>query len=370
VDEPRVLIVDDDAAERELLKQILIGEGCQLLETDSGEEALGILRAGGADVFLLDIMLADPDGFDIVARAREAAQGVQIVAMSGLDETEYLDQAIRSGVDDFVRKPVSATELRARLRAAVLRRGTQQTLVKDLEFFRNAAAEEERLSSLVLDQNVSLKEANERIQRLNEDLEHANGELEELAANDPLSGLLNRRSLFQKIDADIERSKRHGDDLTAVLLDIDNFKTINDTYGHVCGDHVIRDLGARTRATLRRYDYAGRYGGEEFMMVLQNTNVGDAVLVAERLLEGIRELSFECDDRVFAVTISIGVAQFRDGDSTESWVDSADQALYRAKQNGKNRIESEERKPGRCDNLDFTKLPSQPAFERVESVRE
>ena len=340
--EPRVLIVEDEAAARELIHQILDEDGYEIQDADNGKEALRA-SSRAVDVVLLDILLPDMNGFDLVAELQGQDPPPQIIAVSGMDETEYLRRAVDSSVDDFICKPLSPPELRARVRAAVQRRGSQQSLIKDREFFRNAAAEEERLSSLVLDHNASLRDANDRIQRLNEDLERANQELEELAANDPLSGLLNRRSLFKKIDADLERTRRHTATLTAIMVDIDDFKAINDTYGHVCGDHVIRELGGCMQRTLRRYDYAGRYGGEEFMMVLLDTDEGSAAVVAERLLDAVRAIAFDCDGREFPVTVSIGVAQLVEGDTAESWVDSADQALYKAKQGGKDRVERAER---------------------------
>jgi len=342
VGEPRVLIVEDEAAARELIEEILAEDGYDIHNAETGQEALR-QADGEVDVVLLDILLPDMNGFDLVTELQGHDSPPQIVAVSGMDEVEYLQRAVASGVDDFIRKPISPTELRARVRAAVQRYGSQQSLIKDREFFRKAAAEEERLSSLVLDHNASLREANERIQRLNEDLEQANHELEELAANDPLSGLLNRRSLFKKIDADLERTRRHAAALTAILVDIDDFKAVNDTYGHVCGDHVIRELGGCMQRTLRRYDYAGRYGGEEFMMVLLDTDEASAAVVAGRLLDAVRAIDFDCDGREFPVTVSVGVAQHVDGDTPESWIDSADQALYKAKQAGKDRVERAER---------------------------
>lgn len=340
--EPRVLIVEDEAATRELIHQILGEDGYELRDAGTGKGALPQSDCD-VEVVLLDVFLPDMNGFDLVAELQQYDAPPQIIAVSGMDETEYLQKAVDSGVDDFVRKPISPIELRARVRVAVQRHGSQQSLIKDREFFRNVAAEEERLSSSVLDHNASLREANERIQRLNEELEQANQELEELVANDPLTGLLNRRSLFKKIDADLERTRRHAAALTAILVDIDDFKAINDTYGHVCGDHVIRELGRCMQRTLRRYDYAGRYGGEEFMMVLLDTDETGAAVVAGRLLDAVRALPFECDEREFLVTVSVGVAQLVDGDNAESWIDSADQALYKAKQGGKDRVEHAKR---------------------------
>ena len=167
------------------------------------------------------------------------------------------------GSDDFIRKPFDEHELRARTRAAQIRWQSQATLLKEREFYRIAVAEEERLSSLVLDQNQSLKDAYDKIRRLNEELEKANRELEQIAAYDSLSGLLNRRSLFTRIAIEIERSIRLDVPLAGLMIDIDRFKGINDNYGHQCGDMVIREIGARLsrRAAQVRLRGALRRGG-------------------------------------------------------------------------------------------------------------
>jgi diguanylate cyclase (GGDEF)-like protein len=210
--------------------------------------------------------------------------------------------------------------------------------VKEREFYRIAVAEEERLSSLVLDQNLNLKEAYEKIRRLNEELEKANTELELIAAFDSLSGLLNRRSLFTRISIEIERSIRLDVPLTGLMIDIDKFKNVNDNFGHQCGDIVIREIGARLLAGLRKYDYAGRYGGEEFFVVLSNSNEQQALGIAERFRKDMEELRHQCGGESIGVTVSIGVACYAPGESQESWIERVDRAMYLAKQSGRNRI--------------------------------
>ena len=198
-------------------------------------------------------------------------QPLQVLLLAEVQRDEQVKKSVETGADDFIRVPYEPVELQARTRAAQLRWESQAHLVKEREFYRIAVAEEERLSSLVLDQNLNLKDAYEKIRRLNEELEKANTELEQIAAFDSLSGLLNRRSLFTRISIEIERSIRLDVPLTGLMIDIDKFKSINDNYGHQCGDMVIREIGARLQAGLRKYDYAGRYGGEEFFVVLSNS---------------------------------------------------------------------------------------------------
>ena len=250
-----------------------------------------------------------------------------------------MHDALEAGVDDFIKKPFDEAELAARTRAAVMRWEKQARLLKEREFFRIAVAEEERLSSLVLDQNQNLKEAYEKIRRLNEELEKANRELEQIAAFDSLSGLLNRRSLFHRISVEIERSIRLDVPLTGLMIDIDHFKDVNDNHGHQCGDMVIREIGARLQGDLRKYDYAGRYGGEEFFVVLSNSTeaAGHEHRASDSASTWRRPL-VTCAAESIRVTVSIGVARYRQGESQESWIERADRAMYQAKQAGRNRI--------------------------------
>ena len=163
-------------------------------------------------------------------------------------------------------------------------------------------------------------------------------ELERIAAYDSLSGLLNRRSLFSRIGIEIERSMRLDVPLTGLMIDIDRFKSINDNFGHQCGDLVLREIGGRLSAGLRKYDYAGRYGGEEFFVVLSNSNEEQSLRIGERFRHDIAECRFECGGENIGITVSIGVAQYRPGESQESWIERADRAMYQAKQAGRNMI--------------------------------
>jgi diguanylate cyclase (GGDEF)-like protein len=263
---------------------------------------------------------------------------VQMLLMAPIERGEDMRRSVAAGSDDFIRKPFEVPELQARTRAASLRWQANASLLKEREFFRTAVAEEERLSSLVLDQNKNLKDAYDKIRRLNDELEKANKELEQIAAFDSLSGLLNRRSLFTRISIEIERSIRLDVPLTGLMIDIDHFKNINDSFGHQCGDMVIREIGVRLQAGLRKYDYAGRYGGEEFFVVLSNSTRDQALNIGDRFRKEMEDAQLSCNGESFAVTVSIGIARYNAGESQESWIERTDRAMYRAKQAGRNRI--------------------------------
>lgn len=338
--ETTVLIAEGEPRDIVNLEHTLRSCGYRLLHASTGPEVLRLLSAEEVHILVLSAPLGDSPAPDLIAEIRQARRStpLQLILCGHVRGEQEMHDALEAGVDDFIKKPFDEAELSARTRAAVLRWEKQATLLKEREFFRVAVAEEERLSSLVLDQNQNLKEAYQKIRRLNEELEKANRELEQIAAFDSLSGLLNRRSLFQRISVEIERSIRLDVPLTGLMIDIDHFKDVNDNHGHQCGDMVIREIGARLQADLRKYDYAGRYGGEEFFVVLSNSTEQQAASIAERFRRHMEEAMVTCAGESIHITVSIGVARYRPGESHEAWIERADRAMYQAKQQGRNRI--------------------------------
>jgi diguanylate cyclase (GGDEF)-like protein len=335
-----VLIAESEPHDIAPLEHSLSGVGYRLLHAPTPAEVLRILGAEEVHILVLSAPLADSDSKALVAEIRKTYRSapLQVILCARVRDESDMHAALEAGVDDFIKKPLDEAELSARTRAAVLRWEKQATLLKEREFFRIAVAEEERLSSLVLDQNQNLKEAYEKIRRLNEELEKANRELEQIAAFDSLSGLLNRRSLFHRISVEIERCIRLDVPLAGLMVDIDHFKDVNDNHGHQCGDLVIREIGVRLQGDLRKYDYAGRYGGEEFFVVLSNSTEQQALSIAERFRKHMEETVVTCAGESITVSVSIGVARYRPGESHESWIERADRAMYQAKQAGRNRI--------------------------------
>ena len=338
-----ILLVDSTSEGLANMEQALQGEGCTIHQSRSKEDALQVLAAKDVQIVLLSMSLPVPTGLELARAMRKVQRDtpLQVLLLAPVQGSEAIRLHLDAGSDDFIRVPFDPFELQARTRAAQIRWEAQAQLFKEREFYRIAVAEEERLSSLVLDQNQNLKDAYEKIRRLNEELEKANRELERIAAYDSLSGLLNRRSLFSRIGVEIERSMRLDVPLAGLMIDIDKFKSINDNYGHQCGDHVLREIGTRLSAGLRKYDYAGRYGGEEFFVVLSNSNEEQALRIGERFRKDIADCRFQCGGDTIAITVSIGVAYYRQGESQESWIERADRAMYQAKQSGRNRILSD-----------------------------
>ena len=182
---------------------------------------------------------------------------------------------------------------------------------------------------------VSLYEAN---QRLEARVAERTRELEKLATSDPLTSVSNRRELMDRLRDEMLRVERYQHPLSALMIDLDHFKAINDTHGHQTGDKVLIALADLLRDTCRATDTIGRYGGEEFMIILPETSIEKAHTFAERLLERVREMSVEVDGESLPITCSIGVTDVAAEETVEDFIDRADQALYSAKTLGRNRV--------------------------------
>lgn len=328
-------MVDDNKQHLELMVDLLAeAEGLRVFAASSGAEALELLEREDIQIVLLDVIMPGMDGLAVCRkiRANPRIASLQIVLLSGFEEKRDLDELFALGADDFISKPIAPLELQARVQAALIRYKSQAP--------RKNPVDVTELSTLKAE-NQSLRRQYDQIRNLNQELEKNNQELQQLASYDPLSGLLNRRTLFWRLEVEIERSLRLNLPLTGIMADIDHFKRINDNYGHQCGDAAIREIGAILKRTLRKYDYAGRYGGEEFFVIFPNTNLERALTIAERFRREIEETRFPCLRETPKLTISIGIAQFRPGEVPDDWVARADVAMYRAKQRGRNQIASE-----------------------------
>jgi diguanylate cyclase (GGDEF)-like protein len=178
----------------------------------------------------------------------------------------------------------------------------------------------------------------------NADLLRQNNELSEISARDALTGLYNRWYVMEKIDSEMNRSVRHGSPVSLIMLDIDHFKKVNDSFGHSAGDRVLRSVGQVLRDSCRVYDVPGRYGGEEFCVILPETKVGNTTVVAERIRERLAASRFEVGPDFVVVTASMGIAgvdavEGEGAVSPSTLIDRADLALYSAKHLGRNRVE-------------------------------
>lgn len=337
-----ILAVDLNYAEREMFSLLCSEEGHRSVYAATPAEALERLDREKFPLIVLSSFRASIDGSTLCAMIGNAhrSPGGQILFIS-----DYPDQILRSlenGATDFIIRPVKEEDLRLRIKGALFRQAKQLRVFEEREFYKKAVKQEEELSSKILDKQIYLKDAISSMKHMKKDLEKSNRKLEKIAKYDVLSGLLNRQTLFAMMDVEIERALRTGTPLSGIMMDIDNFKYINDNYGHPLGDEIIEEIGRRLKDSLRKYDLAGRYGGEEFFIILPNTLQSQAYAWAERFRDDLCREPMRKKGHNLLVSASLGIAQFRPGDIRETWISRADQAMYRAKEGGRNRSVIEE----------------------------
>jgi two-component system cell cycle response regulator len=240
------------------------------------------------DLYLVDMVLPEMTGDKVIEELRSRQPNAIIISMSQFTGEKSIATVLLSGADDYIHKPFDAASLLSRIKI-----------------------------------NVRSYQYKKR--------------LELMAVTDGLTGLFNHRFIFERLEEETAKVARYGRPLSIIMLDIDNFKAVNDTFGHRAGDEVILSVAHAIMACIRKTDVAGRYGGEEFLVLLPETDLASAKVVAEKIRSTVAQLSFEIKD--LAITISAGVAEAQQGESYEAFINRADANLYRAKRSGKNRVE-------------------------------
>ncbi len=280
----RLLVVDDDEAICRVMSVLLSDLGYEVVTESDARKAFGLVREGEFDVVLLDIVMPEVDGLELIDRIREHFNVLPILVVTAYGSAELTVEAMRRGATDFVTKPVDAPLLDLRIRRAF-----------DLEQTRR------------------------------------------MANTDGLTGLYNHRHLQERLQQEIERADRYGRPLSVAMADLDHFKSFNDTHGHPRGDEVLIAVSRTLRHLSRASDILARYGGEEFTLILPETTAEEAMVLAERARQCVEALDLEIGDGV-RVTLSLGIAPYAPGMSKEALIGSADAALYAAKRGGRNRV--------------------------------
>ncbi len=303
----RILIVDDHEDNIELLRARLGARGYAIESAMDGEQALQCVEKSPPDLILLDVMMPRIDGFEVVRRlkANRNLPFIPIILQTALDSTEHKVEGLDAGADDYITKPINFAELEARVKS-MLR-------IKRLQ---DALEERER------------------------ELSEVNARLLKMAQTDSLTGLDNRRYLEERLEEAFGHSRRLREPLAVVLCDLDRFKSVNDTYGHQAGDAVLKQLARILKQEAREIDRVGRYGGEEFMLLLPGTVLDAAVTFAERVRKAVEAHTFSFDGGTLQRTMSCGVAAWPHPriEDCDALVKAADDALYVAKETGRNRV--------------------------------
>jgi diguanylate cyclase (GGDEF)-like protein len=290
-----ILVIEDHPDQRDLLAIVLQREGYRVITAANGVDGLAKLEQEQVQIALSDIMMPKMDGFELIKQIRSnpALKSIYFILITARIQEGDRVRGLDLGADDYITKPFSFSELLARVRVG------------------------------------------SRLVQYQRHLEHQ-------TQVDSLTGLFNRRAFERKMEEEFERSKRYQHPLSLLILDIDNFKTINDTYGHHGGDTALVKISETLRAKTRQSDFPSRFGGEEFVLVLPDTDLDGALLVASKVHEEIRSCTFGTASRPFSLTVSIGLSSTC-AKTYREWkemLEDADQALYVAKNSGKDRIES------------------------------
>lgn len=300
----RLLLIEDSLTQALKIRQLLQDDGFEVTVSRTGEEGLSSARSFLHDMVLLDVNLPGTSGFEVCKKLKSnpETRDIPVLMLTAHGKVEDLVEGIESGADDYVTKPFHELELKARIKSLLRTRHLQIELVE-----KNAA------------------------------LMSAYKEIEQLAITDSLTELYNRRFFNQRIVHEVERAKRFHVPLSLVMIDVDNFKRLNDTHGHLTGDSVLRVLADVLKAEIRQIDIAARFGGEEFILLLPETIKSGAAVLAERIRVSVAEHDF---GHIGTVTVSAGVAQQPDAEdaTSELLINLADSALYKAKMAGRNCI--------------------------------
>lgn len=285
-----ILIVDDDPQVSQLISCILSEENYNIEVVNTSKEALLHSKLKSFDLFLLDINMPGINGYELCNNLKDSyeTKEIPIIFLTGNSLPEAIVKGFQCGAIDYITKPFNAPELIARVKNHL-------------------------------------------------ELKHYQDFLKQMAVMDGLTKLYNHSFIHERLSEEISNSKRHRLELSLIMMDLDDFKLVNDTYGHKLGDCVLSKVSSTIMDLIREEDIAGRYGGEEFIVILPNTDHSAAYKVAEKIRQAVKKLTWDFEK--LNITISGGVHSLS-GETVNSFIEKADMLLYRAKNSGKDRIMS------------------------------
>jgi diguanylate cyclase (GGDEF)-like protein len=297
-----ILIIDDQSEVRRWIVETLREKGIftKFYEANDGMEGFKILNShDDIDLIVCDLVMEKFDGIKFLTLVSNTPKkkDIPIIMLTSVDKIEDKVKALESGAQDYITKPIDPRELIARIKV-----------------------------------HLKLKITQDRLNEINQTLEH-------LSRSDPLTGVYNRRFLLESLEAEFERAKRYSLKFSVILMDIDNFKEVNDKFGHIYGDKILQQVAQILREELRRHDILGRYGGDEFLIILPETDNTGAGMVGERCRKAIYN-GINFADENYRLTVSMGIISYPNPKiiTAEDMIRLADTALYEAKARGKNKV--------------------------------
>ncbi len=290
---PLVLITDDNPNNIKVAGSTISTLDYKIAVAQNGHDTIEFAKKKQPDLIVLDVMMADMDGIEVCSKLKTDPEtaDIPVIFLTAKNDTDTIKKCFEVGAVDYITKPFNNYELLARV-------------------------------------------------KVHAELQMHKKRLKKLASLDELTGLNNRRIFFEKAEMELHRVERYKRSLSVMIYDLDNFKNINDTYGHPFGDKVLKKIAEETKKTFRDVDVVGRIGGEEFGVMVPETHLGGAITAAERFRKAIENLEIKADNGdIVKLSVSIGVAMYpSNGCDLAALIKGADTALYQAKNNGKNQI--------------------------------
>jgi len=305
MEQHKILVIDDNLENIKLAGSLLKQNGYEVLTAMSGLQGIKIAIEKQPDLVLLDLMMPDIDGFETAKRFKENPEisSIPIIFLTAKDVNKFITQAFAVGGADYVMKPINFNELLARVNTQLALKARTDELEKAYDMIRNK-----------------------------------NEELNQLLITDGLTKLYTRGYLMKKIREEKIRHKRYKASFSLIMCDIDHFKKVNDTYGHDAGDLILKGVSRLMEDASREQDNVARWGGEEFMILLPETTLEEAYIVADRMLKALREKVYTYEDQEISVTMSFGLATYEPKESIDDLIKRVDEKLYEAKESGRDRI--------------------------------
>jgi len=305
----KILIVDDSPLEIKIIRKFL-GDEYDIVETVDGKAAIEMAESEKPDLILLDIIMPEIDGLSVcrALKSNLATSDIPVVFITAVSDSRDIVKGFEAGGQDYITKPFHSHELCARIKVHLDLKKSKETL---MDYAQEMEMKNKELQELMI-------------------------KLENSAMTDFLTGLANRRQMVQRLIAEESNIRRNGCEATLIMADIDHFKTINDTYGHDCGDLVLKSVANIIKSVIREEDVIARWGGEEFIMLLPGMDSTLGKNAAERIRQLVEAAVFPCQEKKFSITLTLGVAKLDQTVGLDASIKKADEALYQGKKLSRN----------------------------------